>query len=79
MACGTPVITSNTTSLPEVTGDAAILVDPLNLDEIASAIVRMAADAGLRTDLSRRGTARAAHYTWDAAAAATLKVLESYM
>jgi glycosyltransferase involved in cell wall biosynthesis len=65
--------------LPEVAGDAAILVDPLDLDQIASAIVRMAADSGLRTDLSGRGVARAAHYSWDAAANATLKVLESYM
>jgi glycosyltransferase involved in cell wall biosynthesis len=79
MACGTPVITSNTTSLPEVTGDAALLVDPLDPDQIASAIVRMAADAGLRSDLSRRGVARAGTYSWDAAAAATLNVLESYM
>jgi len=79
MACGTPVITSRTTSLPEVTGDAAILVDPLDVDQIASAIARIAADSGLRIDLSRRGMARAANYSWDAAASATLKVLESYM
>jgi len=79
MACGTPVITSNTTSLPEVAGDAAILVDPLDLDQIGSAIARVATDSGLRTDLSRRGVARAANYSWDVAAKATLQVLESYM
>jgi glycosyltransferase involved in cell wall biosynthesis len=79
MACGTPVITSRTTSLPEVTGDAAILVDPLDLDQIASAIARITTDSGLRTDLSRQGMARAANYSWDTAANATLKVLEAYM
>jgi glycosyltransferase involved in cell wall biosynthesis len=79
MACGTPVITSNTTSVPEVTGAAAVLVDPLSSDEIAKAIGRVGSDAGLRQDLSRRGLARAANYSWDAAASATLKVLESYM
>jgi glycosyltransferase involved in cell wall biosynthesis len=79
MACGTPVITSSTTSLPEVTGDAAILVDPLSIDQIASAVVRMAADRGLRADLSTRGLARAASYSWERSAGATLEVLESYM
>jgi glycosyltransferase involved in cell wall biosynthesis len=79
MACGTPVITSNTTSLPEVTGDAAVLVDPLDPDQIASAIARVVADSALRAELSRRGTARAADYSWDSAASATLQVLESYM
>jgi glycosyltransferase involved in cell wall biosynthesis len=79
MACGTPVITSSTTSLPEVTGDAAILVDPLSIDQIASAVVRMAADRGLRADLSTRGLARAASYSWERSAGATLEVIESYM
>jgi glycosyltransferase involved in cell wall biosynthesis len=79
MACGTPVIASNTTSLPEVTADAAILVNPLEVDEIVSAIALLATDPELRSNLSRRGIARAASYTWDATAHATLKVLQSYM
>jgi glycosyltransferase involved in cell wall biosynthesis len=79
MACGTPVIASNTTSLPEVTADAAILVDPLEVDEIISAIALVGTDPVLRSDLSRRGIARATSYTWDATAHATLKVLQAYM
>ena len=79
MACGAPVITSNTTSLPEVTGDAAILVNPLDAEEIGEAIVRVAGDVGLRSDLSRRGLARASAYSWDMSAAMTLRVLEAYM
>lgn len=79
MACGAPVITSGTTSLPEVTGDAAILVDPLDVEQIGSAIVRVAADASLRGEMSQRGLQRASTYSWDRAANATLRVLEAYM
>jgi glycosyltransferase involved in cell wall biosynthesis len=69
MACGTPVITSTTTSLPEVAGDAALLVDPLSEAEIAAAIERMVVDVNLRHELSKRGFERARIYTWDAVAA----------
>jgi glycosyltransferase involved in cell wall biosynthesis len=79
MACGTPVITSNSTSLPEVAGDAAILVDPTEPDQIGAAIARIAGDSSLRDELSRRGLARASSYSWDASAVTTLKVLEAYM
>jgi glycosyltransferase involved in cell wall biosynthesis len=79
MACGTPVITSNTTSLPEVTADAAIHVDPLAVDQLAAAIMRLSVDSALRTDLSKRGAARAATYSWEKAADETLKVLKMYM
>lgn len=76
MACGTPVITSNTTSLPEITAGAALLVDPLNEDDIAAAILRMVREEDLRRSLSARSLAHASRWTWDAAAAATRKVLE---
>jgi glycosyltransferase involved in cell wall biosynthesis len=79
MACGTPVIASNTTSLPEVTADAAILVDPLEVDQIVSAIALLASDPVLRSNLSKRGIPRAASYSWDATAGATLKVLQAYI
>jgi glycosyltransferase involved in cell wall biosynthesis len=68
MACGTPVMTSNVTSLPEVAGDAALLIDPTDVDAIAAAIVRIASDGELRENLKRRGEARARLFSWDRAA-----------
>jgi glycosyltransferase involved in cell wall biosynthesis len=76
MACGTPVIASNTTSLPEITGGAALLVDPLDEDAIAAAILRLVRDEELRSTLRTRSLERAAHMTWDASAAKTRKVLK---
>lgn len=64
MACGTPVITSNLSSLPEVVGDAGILVDPMSTDEICHAMEQIMTDEGLRHDLIERGLARAQRYTW---------------
>lgn len=64
MACGTPVITSNLSSLPEVVGDAGILVDPTSVDEICCAMKRIVTDEGLRHDLIEKGLARAQRYTW---------------
>lgn len=63
MMLGTPVITSTTSSLPEVAGDAAILVDPYDVDMIANAIRTLDADDDLRADLSRRGPAQAAKFS----------------
>ncbi len=68
MACGAPVVASNATSIPEVAGDAALLSDPDDHASMASDVRRVRADAGLRTDLSARGIARAAGFTWDRAA-----------
>ncbi len=75
MACGAPVITSDSSSLPEVAGDAALLVDPLDPAAIAAAIQRLSDDPALRADLQRRGLARARQFTWDACARQTLDVL----
>jgi glycosyltransferase involved in cell wall biosynthesis len=74
MACGTPVITSNVSSMPEVTGDAGVLVPPHDVEALAGAIERLLGDAELRQDLSRRGMARAREFTWRRAAEATLGV-----
>ena len=74
MACGTPVVTSDVASLPEVVGDAALLVDPLHTDELASAIERLWHDEALRADLRARGLARARQFTWEATARLTLDV-----
>ena len=65
MAAGTPVITSNVSSLPEVVGDAAILIDPYEPDEIAHAMRRVLTDEALRDDLRARGLARVKEFSWD--------------
>lgn len=72
MACGTPVVCSNRSSLPELMGDAATLVDPDNLDALSDAIHRVLQDADLRRDLSVRGPAQAARFRWDETARQTL-------
>jgi glycosyltransferase involved in cell wall biosynthesis len=65
MASGTPVVTSNVSSLPEVAGDAAVLVDPLDPSAIADGIYRVLTDERLRRDLRRKGLARAAQFSWE--------------
>jgi len=75
MACGTPVITSTSSSLPEVAGEAALLVDPLDTNAIAAAIMQMIDNATLRETLRQRGLARARLFTWEACARQTLEVL----
>jgi glycosyltransferase involved in cell wall biosynthesis len=65
MACGTPVITSNCTSLPEVVGDAALVVPPLDVQSIADAIRRVLEDSDLKRRLIDAGQRRAAQFSWD--------------
>jgi glycosyltransferase involved in cell wall biosynthesis len=65
MAAGTPVITSNVSSLPEVVGDAALLIDPYAPDEIAHAMRRVLTEPGLSEDLRVRGLARVKEFSWD--------------
>lgn len=64
MACGTPVLTSNTTSLPEVAGNAALLVDPLSVDEISEGIEQICTNNDLRETLQQKGLLQAAQYSW---------------
>jgi glycosyltransferase involved in cell wall biosynthesis len=64
MACGTPVVTSNSTALPEVAGDAAVLVDPTSTEQIAEAIKQILRDTPLREQLRKKGLARAAQFRW---------------
>ena len=71
MANGIPVLTSDRSSLPEVAGDAALLVDPLDRSAIAAGLVRLAGDEALRRRLVEAGRRRAAGFTWRATAAAT--------
>ncbi|MGE0041763.1 MAG: glycosyltransferase family 4 protein [Vicinamibacterales bacterium] len=68
MASGVPVVTSNVSSLPEIAGGAALLVDPNDPEAIARAIVRAATDEALRADLIARGLARARDFSWETAA-----------
>ena len=65
MASGTPVVTSNVSSLPEVAGDAAVLVDPYDPRAIAEGIRRVLTDEALRRDLRKRGVARAGQFSWE--------------
>jgi glycosyltransferase involved in cell wall biosynthesis len=74
MACGAPVVCSNTSSLPEVAGDAALLVDPLNVGTLHHALRLVMADRELADDLRRRGLAQAGRFSWERAAAETLAV-----
>src|SRR5688572_4182131 len=74
MACGTPVVTSNISALPETAGDAALLVDPLDADAIAESIERILDDPTVAEDLSRRGQKRAAGFTWPEAGRRTWAV-----
>ena len=76
MACGTPVITSDTNGLQEIAGDAALLVDPSDPDKIAAALSRVLGDAILQSSLSERGLARSERFSWDRCAAETLELLD---
>jgi glycosyltransferase involved in cell wall biosynthesis len=70
MACGAPVVTSNVSSLPEVVGDAAVLVDPTDARAIAEGLAHVLADPNLRADLRRRGVEHARSFSWAAGARA---------
>lgn len=74
MACGTPVVVSNTSSLPEVVGDAALLVDPTDVDGMAVAIWRLLSDQVLRRQMIDKGLMRARRFSWKKAALETLDI-----
>ncbi len=75
MACGCPVITSNLSSLPEVVGEAAILVNPYNIDEITAALEKILTDESLRQNLKERGFKQAQKFSWQKTALKILKIL----
>ena len=72
MACGTPVLCGNLSSLPEVAGEAALLVNPYDVEAITGGLVRLLTDGDLRAELRQKGLARAAQFTWERTARATL-------
>ncbi|MGD1913470.1 MAG: glycosyltransferase family 4 protein [Rivularia sp. (in: cyanobacteria)] len=79
MACGTPVITSNLSSLPEVADDAAILINPYNVKEITEAMQQIATDEQLRSQLSIKGLKRASEFSWEKTGQITTEVLKQYL
>ncbi|QLE42348.1 glycosyltransferase family 4 protein [Nostoc sp. C052] len=79
MACGTPVITSNLSSLPEVAGDAAILINPYNTAEITEAMQAVATDSVLRSRLSSQGITHSQQFSWEKTGKATVEVLSRYL
>jgi glycosyltransferase involved in cell wall biosynthesis len=79
MACGTPVITSNLSSLPEVAGDAALLVNPYETREIAEAMEAIATDSKLRSQLRGLGLKRASQFSWAKTGQATVEVLQTFL
>lgn len=74
MACGTPVVTANVSSLPEVVGDAALLVNPEDVDGLAVAMWRLLSEENLRRELRAKGIKRAQIFSWERAARATREV-----
>ena len=77
MACGCPVITSNVSSMPEIAGDAALLVDPVNVEQIAETINKILNEKGLQSALSEKGVRRAAFFSWEKSAQETIALIRS--
>ena len=79
MACGAPVITSNVSSLPEIAGEAAILVDPQSVEQISAALESVLGNQELQEDLRRRGREQAKTYSWDQTARTTVAAYEQML
>ncbi len=77
MTFGKPVLTGNTSAMPEIAGDAGLFVDPTSIDDIARGLKRMMTDTSLRSRLSDAARRRAMDFSWDSAAAETIRVIES--
>jgi glycosyltransferase involved in cell wall biosynthesis len=74
MSCGTPVIVSNVSAMPEIVGDAGLLIDPHDVEDLTVAIWRALTDEDLRAQMRERGLARAKLFSWEKAAEQTLAV-----
>jgi len=79
MACGVSTVTSNTSAMPEVAGDAAVFINPFNVDSLAEAIYRVLNDKDHRATLKHKGFERAKQFTWKRCAAETLRVYNRVM
>ena len=76
MQCGTPVITSNRSSLPEVVGNAALLADPNNLDDLSQSLLAIYRSPSLRNDLSRRSLQQSQQFSWQSSAQKTVELYQ---
>ena len=76
MSLGAPVVTSNTSSLPEIADDAAVLVNPLDIEEISQGIWKVLDQPGFANELRKKGLQRAAEFSWRNTAMRVLEVLE---
>ncbi len=76
MQCGTPVISSNATSLPEVAGEAAILINPYDKDELSQAMLNLLSDENLRNELTQKGLERAKQFSWSKCAQETVEIYQ---
>jgi len=76
MSCGVPVIASNRCSIPEIIGDAGLIVDPDDIKGLANAILKVVIDQDLRKDLIEKGYQRAKEFSWEKAAQETLRVFK---
>lgn len=74
LSCGTPVVTSNISSMPEILGDAGLLVDPYNVSQLADAILRIVDNDDFRRSMQERGLQRAAQFSWEKTARKTINV-----
>jgi len=79
MACGTPVVASDIPALAELTGDAAVLVNPYDVEAMAEAMYNVLTDNALRTTLAERGFRRAGHFSWRKCARQTLAICRSVL
>lgn len=77
MACGTPIITSNTSSLPEVVGNAGLMIDPYNIDKLADSMYGVLIDEDLQANMIQKGINRAKMFSWERCASETLKSYEN--
>ena len=79
MACGTPVISSDVSAMPEILGDAPLYFDPYNIDSIAKAMTKIVSDEKLRKELSKKGLEQAKKYSWDKTGEMTLEVYKEVL
>ncbi len=76
MACGTPVLSSNSAAMPEILGDAALFFDPLNAQEMANCIEKVLGDEEMQSELAKKSLRQAKKYSWQITARKTAKVIK---
>ena len=79
MAAGTPVISSNAASIPEVCGDAALYFDPYDIDDMAEKILKMISDQSVKTEYIKRGKKQIKEYTWEKTTSQTFDIIQNLL